>query len=245
MATGTIFWSAPIQGLDLQPIEIKGGQPAVSKIELRTESESRLTITCTLEDVFHERDAILVTRDAVELLVNRLAFEFSCQIEEPRCDGWSPPTDSKANRHVVVLQDSIALHDIVEGTIRPGQNRLSALIPALEQPIGSRDSYLRFYRFSAAQRDPVTRFMFLYNLLLLLANDKQQAVDDRILAIDPQVPVTPDPRKQGTSETLFTRLRNEVGHSRANTDQVTTAKEVAQNVARFQDIVRKVVLSVP
>lgn len=242
MATGTILWSAPIQGLVLPPIEINGGQPAVSKIKLRTESESRLTITCTLEDVFHQSDAILMSRDAVDLLANRLAFEFSCHIGEPTCDGCSLPTDGTAKRHEVV-QDSIALNDIAEGPIRPGQDRIKALIPTLEQPAGPRDMNLRFYCFSAGQRDSVTSFMFLYNLLLQLTGDTQKAVDICILTIDPQVPVTQHPHKLGVSETLFTRLRNEVCHFRANTDQVTTAKEVKENVAWFKEIVRKAVLS--
>lgn len=207
MATGTVLWAAPIKGLVLPPIEIKGGQPEVSKIELRTESEIRLTITCTVQDVFHQGDAFLITRDAVELVVNRLAFEFSCQIGEPKCEGFSLPTDSTGNRHRVI-RSFISLYDILEGTLRPGEEQLKALTPALERPTSPQDSYLRFYRFSIGQHDPTTRFMFLYNLLLLLSGDKQAAVDGRILAVDPQVPVTPHPLKPGATDTQRDMVRD-------------------------------------
>jgi hypothetical protein len=243
MAIGTISWSAPIQGLDLPPIEIKGTDRAVSRIELRTDSKTRLAIICTLEDVFHEREAILVTHDIVEVLANRLTLEFSCQIGEARCDGYSFPTDQTGNRRVVG-RDVFFAWAIAKATIRPSPDKLRALIPALEQPPSLKDSYLGLYRFSSGQRDPVAKFMFLYNLLLLLAGDKQAEVDNRIRAVDPAVTVTPSPHKPNVTETLFTRLRNEVGHRRKNTDPRTTAREIEQNVAGFQEIVKQVVSSV-
>lgn len=44
------------------------------------------------------------------------------------------------------------------------------------------------YRFASNQADPISRFMFLYNILLELNGDNQKQVDDFIRSEVPGVP---------------------------------------------------------
>ena len=69
--------------------------------------------------------------------------------------------------------------------------------------------------------------MILYHILLMLYNDRQPDVDAFIVSADPRVPQTPDPR-QGTSrkETIYTRLRNELGHKRPGVNLDNTRSEM-------------------
>ena len=71
--------------------------------------------------------------------------------------------------------------------------------------------------------------MHLYNLLHMLLGDFQYDVEEFIRQEDPSVLETPAPsrpkrtRKPKTGqETIFTRLRNELGHPRPGTNLVKT-----------------------
>lgn len=238
MNEGSITYGAQIQGLNLESIEIQGFQPSIDKIVIKTENETRIIITFYIKDIFKQDDAILLTHDYVALLINRISFEFGSQIGEPRCEGWSLPKELNGNRHVVV-RDFVVMYDLVGGTINPGTQRLQELKISLLKPISTLDRYLPLYRFAICQSDPISRFLFLYNLILLLNGDKQVLVDNQIISIDNSVPLTPIPHKPNKTETLFTRLRNEVAHTRPNANQELTAKEIINNVSRFQDLVKK------
>jgi hypothetical protein len=94
------------------------------------------------------------------------------------------------------------------------------------------------YRFAGNQKDHVARFMFLYNILLQLKGDKQQQVDDFIRSELPSVPESPRPDRPNKMETVYTRLRNQVGHVRSGTTSEQTRKEIEDNVTAFQELVR-------
>ena len=239
MKTGTVSYSASISGVLIkETIEIGVGDEKLEKIEIKTESESRLTATFHLKDVFTDKEAISLTQNIVYVLVNRLAYKLSCQVGEPRCDGWSLPKED-GSKHVV--QGSfLIVNDIAEATIVPGDKTRENLKNFLGESLSELDRYLPFYRFAASQQDPVSRFLFLYNLLLMLNNDNQNNVDAAILAIDPNVTVTPSPIKKGKNETIYTRLRNEVAHIRQNVDHAKTADDIGNCVPGFQEIVRSV-----
>jgi hypothetical protein len=150
------------------------------------------------------------------------------------------PKDASGSRHIVVA-DLVDAYEILEGTTKPGRERIEALLSTLQKAPAHRDRYLSLFRFSARQSDPIARFMFLYNLLLVLKDDKQPNVDAQIKAINDKVPVTIKPHN-GKPETLFTRLRNEIAHVRSGFVPANTLKEVNDHVGEFQEIVRRTLM---
>jgi hypothetical protein len=63
---------------------------------------------------------------------------------------------------------------------------------------------------------------------MMLFNDSQAAVDDFVRREEPSVPLTPDPRPNHRSrmETVYTRLRNELAHQRADVNLDKTKLEM-------------------
>jgi len=72
--------------------------------------------------------------------------------------------------------------------------------------------------------------MSLYNIVLSLSNDSQEDVDMLALNLDKATPTNAPfrPRKSGTNETVYTRLRNQVGHVRKGTTIEGTRAEMDQ-----------------
>jgi hypothetical protein len=94
------------------------------------------------------------------------------------------------------------------------------------------------YRFAGFQNDPVARFMFFYNILLQLHNDSQKQIDDFIRKEMTNIPQSPRPDKPRLIETIYTRLRNEVGHTRTGATSEQTSKEIKENVMGLQTLVK-------
>jgi hypothetical protein len=94
------------------------------------------------------------------------------------------------------------------------------------------------YRFAVSQSDAVARFMFLYNILLQLGGDNQGGVDNLVRQEEPNVRQRLRKRKPRVMETIYTRLRNEVGHVRAEATPRQTRTEIEHNVAALQAIVK-------
>jgi hypothetical protein len=236
MKSGTISYLAPIKRIEMEPIELSWRVSSIDKIEIKIEKEF-LFITFFVNNVFCEEEALSLTRDAVELIASKISFEWDCQIGDIWCNGYSLPKKDE-NRHV--SSSSLLLSwCIVGASTKPGIERIQKLKAYLEEPSKDSDRYLSLFRFSLNQTDSVTRFLFLYNLMLLRNGDKQEDVDAQIRSINNNTPVTQSPKGRGKMETIYTRLRNEVSHCRSNVDQTKTAKEIQQNVSVFQDIVRK------
>jgi hypothetical protein len=240
MATGTVEYAAPIAGLRLEPIEISNSHPAVEKIVIESQDGKRLKITFHLTDVFALEDAQPIVEGILPSIVNRLAFHRNVPIREPYFTGASLPKDASGTSHRVIA-DAILLWDSAAPILTLGEDERGGLASLLEQPHEDHDLYT-LYRSSINQSDPVARFMFLYSILLQLHDDKQKQVDDFIREEAPNVPQSSSPK--GGMETVFTRLRNEVGHSRVGTTPEQTRRETANNVMGLQNLVRKAITRV-
>lgn len=103
--------------------------------------------------------------------------------------------------------------------------------------------YYMAFRFAIRESDPVSRYLFLYNILLQIHDDSQKNVDNFIRTENPQVQQSPRPDEPSIIETIFTRLRNEVGHARPNVIPANTRKEISENVAQLQSLVKKAIFS--
>jgi len=213
MPTGTISYYALSNGLELDEIEVSNAYPKVEKIKIKSENLDRISIIITLSGVYSSKEAASIGNEIVNIILDRLSIEFNISIEEPHCSGMSLPIDESGKKHIVT-GSFVALNDIIEGDIKPGQKRIEDLIKKLEGETPPRNQHLYLYRFSAKQKDPLARFMFLYNILLQLNGDSQKDLDAFIRTCDSGVSQSLRPDKPKIIETLYTRLRNEIAHCR-------------------------------
>ena len=86
----------------------------------------------------------------------------------------------------------------------------------------------------------------MYNLLLMVLGDNQKDVDDFIMHEAPSTPQTPSLRPHanpGELETVFTRLRNELGHARGGVNLDKTKIEMAMCVRELAALTKKAIQS--
>ncbi len=240
VATGTISYNALSKGLESFECQFSISNPKIENIVIKTVGNESISITFTLNDVYSQEEAVSITNGLVNVYLDEVAIEFDIAIEEPRCSEFSPPSDEKGNISVSITEYAY-LSDTVVCDIRPCKKRIDDLIEKL-RGVTQRNDYLRLYRFSAKQRDPFIRFMLLYNILLSLNGDYQEKVDALILSCDPLVSQSTSPINPKKNETIYTRLRNEIGHHRKNVLPEDTMNEIKDNISSFQMIVKKALL---
>ena len=87
--------------------------------------------------------------------------------------------------------------------------------------------------------------MFLYAILLREKGPGQYKVDSFIKSADPHVSMraSNNPHaKLGAMETIYTKLRNELGHVCPGRSFEDTRREMAQNTPKLLDLVKKAIV---
>lgn len=235
MATGTYEFIVPVAGLRLEQTKVANLHPSVEKIVVETQDDEQMAVIFHLTNVFTEAEANAVTRDVLASIINRLAFELDLSIGEPHLKSFSLPKDASSSSHTVSTS-LLATWNVLAPVVVPDSTRRQELAKLLEQPYRRPDLHSA-YRFAGSQSDAVTRFMFLYSILLQL-HDYQEQVDNFIRQETPTVSLSPRPDKPRIVETVYTRLRNQVGHKRAGIPPEQTRTEIEDNVAALQKLVK-------
>jgi len=234
MASGTLEFTARADSLRLDPIEIYvTPHSAVEKIIVKTEKEKGLVVVFHLTDIFTEDRARDIAENFLDAILNRLAFDFDVSIGPPYGGDYKLPKDEHGSMYT--LGKSLRLSwQVAAPTVNPNLTKRQDLEKCLEQPYTLHDPYYCAYRFAISVHDPVTRFLFLYSTLLQIILDKQgkdtiTAADNLIRLLEPGVLQTLSPHT-GKGETIYTRLRNEVGHARPGVAPSNTYNEIEKNV---------------
>jgi hypothetical protein len=235
MASGTVEYAASIAGVRFEPIDLQGSHPAVDKVVLKTGDDRLLRITFHLRDVFDETEADTIATGILPSIINRIAFYRDVPVGEPFQTGFSIPKDASEKSFSVM--SAIRIKDSARPLLTLGDDTRGEIKRKLEQPYTHHDLYSA-YRFAGYQDDPVARFMFLYNILLQLNSDLQREVDDFIRSQEPNVAQSASPEFTGVMETVYARLRNEVGHIRAGSTPERTQAEIRANLPAFQKLVK-------
>lgn len=246
MATGTISYASQITGLQplrLEQTEVASSHPAIDRIVIETQGDKQLTIVFHLVDVFSKADADALTKDIADDIVNRLAFEVVLSIDQPHRTGLTLPKDTSGSRSTLTVSNNLRWN-VEAPPIEPGPTERQELTKLLEQP---GHNLYSAYRFALNQSDAVARFMWLYNILLQLEGgsrqwqkQKQKPVDNFIRSVEPDVKQSQRPGEQ-YEETIYSRLRNEVGHKRPDATPQKTRDEIKENVSGLQELVKEAI----
>ena len=244
MYKGHIDYVTEIDGVAFDPFEIGHKHSLVEKVRIEA-MDGKLKIRFFVLNVTSCDEAYQLTQSMVDGILDKLSFILGVPIHSARYSGGS------IEREVVAENGSKSVE--VQGTGVIGLmvsalliRKLSPeLVENLRRNMEREDipgtEYLNQFRFALQSPDPVTRFMFLYSILLAIFDDSQKEVDDFIREVEPTVSVTPRPDRPDIYETIYTRLRNEVGHHRPNVNPANTKKEMARLLPKLIDLVRKAI----
>ena len=220
-------------------------QPAISKVlsaHVRSEN-NQVLMDVEVEGVFNGDD-LTAFDDFFFDWAAAFGFEFGVPVLQPRNCCHQLPT--KDGMGPVVINLNVGTFTLPRKLVTPSDERLKQVHTISLELTDVVSMYLRQFSFANSESDAISRFSFLYNLLLQMSDDGgQPEVDSQILNIAPdcEQTISPKPGKYETYETVYTRLRNELGHKREGVNYSQTKSEIRNKVVEFSEIVKKCIMA--
>lgn len=216
------------------------------EIESTHEHAEEIKGTVHITGVASEGLGMAVATEAIEDALNRLVYDHGVSIEPARIvssqfEPVAPPPGPGLHLHLGTGYLYITGGDVraIRGLAPAG---IQATLEAAAPP-GERHFWL--YRSARASTTQIEEFLHLYSMLLELVDGKQTAVDAFITQVEPTVAKSVSPKDGKTVETVYTRLRNEVGHRRPGTTMQGTRAEMVAHVDGLRKVVRAAIAAFP
>lgn len=216
-------------------------QPAFSKVlsvHVRSQN-NQVLMSVEVEGVF-DGDDLTAFDDFFFDWAAAFGFEFGVPVLHPRNCGHQLVT--REGDGPVVINATVGAFTLPRNPVTPSDEQLQQVLAISLEVTDELSMYLRQFAFANSESDAISRYSFLYNLLLQMNDDKQTLVDSSILNIAPTCEQTKSP-KDGKQETVYTRLRNELGHKRKDVDYRRTKSEIGSKVVEFSDTVKKCIMA--
>ncbi len=244
MFKGIVKFRARIKGngLKFDLVEFDPKEVGVEKVEVESPNGDEILNTVYLASVATQEDGKAIATKVNTAALNRMSFCRSIAIENGQT--------TSAHFSPLNLQPGDHLYPTTGDCVITGEAvRVVVSIPAadlkmeLEQPSSPREQYLfGLFRSALQSLSPAEEFMHLYYILMMSFNDFQADVDAFILGQDPTVPQTPDPRPgKNRMETVYTRLRNELAHTRAGVNLQDTKAEMANRLGELVALTKRAI----
>lgn len=214
--------------------------PAVDRVEISSTDNWQISVKVLFKQIGSIEEANSIGSVIASQVADRLSFEYKLSADDPiKGDGAFEERDSDGVAHAVIMDHlpfAIAGHD----TRSVDASEIPQLQSTLESAPPNRDPYISQFRWIMRQEDPVARFMHMYKILLSLEGGprhNQGPVDSFIQAEESTVQMVHNPHLN-RQETIYTRLRNEVGHEFAGTTPATTRQGMEQHIDKLADHVK-------
>ena len=210
--------------------------PGVESLELACTSGDGLVATVQIARTASAEAGIALAKDALELALSRVAYFCGAVIESARLTGSQfEPIDPAHGYRLLAGTGRIELTGYPPRIVRGVST--DTLKGQLESPAAPADTNYGQLRSARLSVGPVEEFMHLYAILLGLLGDSQPKVDAFIRLIEPGVQQSASPIRAAASETVYTRLRNELAHKRAGVSIESTKVEMAAELGGIRRIV--------
>jgi len=249
MLRGTVTFRARVvdreRGVTFSPFEFNPDKLGVDKVEIEGPNDKQIRITVHLSEVADYDAGIKIAQEVHEAVLDRISFCHNLAIENgwARDDGFFSIDPEAADVLKPQMGDDIR---VVEGT------RISLSLPSadlkaeLEQARLPGERNFGLFRSARLSTSPVEEFMHLYNLLLMFFDDDQPGAQERLdnfINKKPSVPPKRRRRKRNPNETVYTRLRNQFGHSRPGKNIEQTKVEMAERLKELREITKRAIKS--
>lgn len=248
MLKGTIIHTARVRGdrfIDFDPFEPAPSQPGIARIEVSSREENVISVHVQFSAVASRDTAQVLARNVSRRVFDLLAFRHGLHIED-----YGPPAETLVDQSFNGAYLTGAVVHVTGGTVAfrigLGPEPVAEIRSQLEGPNLPGEAYYPQFRTALQTTDPVDRFMALYRLMLhLLPNARgkeDQAEVDAFIVREFSEPTTPRPDKPHVRETVYSRLRNEIGHVRPDVDLTATRAEIQNRVGTLTDIVKRAIV---
>ncbi len=178
-------------------------------------------------------------------IIGRLALQYGLCIQEPllAAQDLEEEADGRTTK-VVAGRFPMVCNGKESKKIEPPD--LPGLKAELEDLRPNRRDYEELYRVAMQAADNIDRYMSLYRILSLLfpnprGEEKQEFVDAFIEQETSERRTHPRPDKPHIKETVYSKLRNEIGHARQGVDLAHTRQRMDARVYELAKIVRRAI----
>lgn len=256
MFKGYVKHVANIKGnaLKFEKVEFLPQIDGVQKVEIEGPDGKEVRSTIYLSSVPSDDDGLSLAAQVNRAILDRIAFDLNAAIEEAKLvDHDFSPIDPQPGTLYARTGQFVCTGFPAFFLLTISADRLRAIL-GQSSPPGER--YYGLLRSARQSASPVEEFMHLYNILLMLYNDKQPEVDsfirqhEKTIAYDNTRPLLDRQRKprldnQGNpkyaKETVYTRLRNEFAHKRDNVDIKQTKAEMEIKLGGLRELAKRAI----
>ncbi|MBD2463979.1 hypothetical protein H6G89_23535 [Oscillatoria sp. FACHB-1407] len=253
MYKGEIDFRADFSGIEFESIEIVPFSPKVPKITLKS-SEEGISLKIEIANAESSKEVICEAEKTAKHLAKILTFKSGSyhqdfKIVQKNLMQELPDGTNRMITYVVGMTEHLC-NVRTSLVIKP--DKLPQFKSSIQKISQNQSPYYDLFYFALGLQDPIAKFMVLYNIALDLCKrqnsktqeweEKQKYVDEFILSIRPNVPVYSFQRKDSIiSETIYTKLRNQVGHTRPDTNLEETRNEMVTNLNPFISIISELI----
>jgi len=254
MLKGTVKFRARIvdsnRGLTIpENCEFVPKTRGVGKVGIICQDGKEILITVHFSAAESKEAAIAVATQIQNSSLDRISFERVVAIVNGRADPALFPVDAQRNVLSIDVGDYVYTGNNAKLSTSLTCGHLNEI---LERPAPqAREDYYGFVRSALLSTSPVEEFMHLYNILLMLFGDAQTCLDKFIVEQNSAVEQTKQPpikrrrrpklKQKIIYETVYTRLRDELGHKRVGVNLDATKAEMRQHLNELIDVVKRAI----
>lgn len=185
----------------------------------------------------NERKAIIGCDEYVHNLVSIILYETGYQIRKIEWKSIENINAENSDNNALTFRGSVGIRAEIK-IIKPIEDPVE-LKSKLENistniMIGYKKLFIEITKFD----DALAKFILFYSILTALKGN-QKLVDNFIKSIEPAVEVRPTTRENANfNETIYSFLRNQIGHTQETTDTNELHKEISLNLNGLREIVK-------
>ncbi|QNK87767.1 hypothetical protein H7992_21790 [Sporosarcina sp. resist] len=185
--------------------------------------------------------ALYVTQKILEDYTKIFLMETGYEIHDIQWKSIIPIDTEEKNEKVLRFRDNIDLRSELT-IIRPLENEQDLKGKLENHSTDDYTSYVNLFINVSRINDEIGKFVLFYSILSAL-HGRQISVDDFIKSIEPNVVLRETSRENADfDETIYSFLRNQIGHTSEETDTVTLNREIKENIEGLRKIVKEAVI---
>lgn len=230
------------------PVSVQVDGPVAVRVEVAAPetpnlADATLWLSAALNGNFTQEQARSAADRAVAIVVNRISYFWSSPLGTPLFSEANHETIDAIGERVLGVSQGIVFLDMVGGVAVVTNEQLGELEQFLAQPAHPGESFFELFRLGLQCKDPIALFLCLYGILLLTQGDAQRRVDDFVESEGtPRTePSTRPNAKLDDRDTIYTSLRNAVGHPKSEASIASVRQEMERHISGLVTLAKKAI----
>lgn len=243
MIAGHVLLRTDFPEIEVRDTQVPLSLSNVTSVTIKSTKPTGFTAQVHIQGASSFEDARELAAVAANQIAEIAAFHLGTYIGQPVIASESLVDDTGVHH----LGDTLPLFCCATAWPVLTVNECAALSAACIHNSQPGRLYYPMLRAALSLIDPLAQFMALYSIVLQLCNDSQEDVDNYILSIQHATPTNAPfrRRRSGVKETVYTRLRNEVGHVRPGTTISGTRTEMQQHLPGLISVAKTIIAAQP